>query len=574
MPAQITNSIPALDLRSQYASIREEIRAAIQAVLDSQIFILGPQVQGLEQELAAYCGARHAVGVASGTDALLLALYACGVRPGDEVIVPAFTYIATADVVSLLGATPVFVDIEPSTFTLNPRKLEHLVTRRTRALIPVHLYGQTADMDPILEFARAHNLAVIEDAAQAIGATYRGKRAGSIGDIGCLSFYPTKNLGGYGDGGMILTNSPELQQKLLTLRVHGERRKYISTEQGWNSRLDEIQAAVLRVKLRHLDEWNRARRNRADEYRRTLEKVSGVVPPKVADWGEHVFHQYTVRVPRRDQVQRSLAEQGVASTVYYPVPLHLNRFTKTWGTVEEAILKPSALLPSASPCRFFRKSRSTRLDAWGKRWSARSSRTETLGGGRHLRLQGPCLGQAAHEVEDGFEAVEPENFIQPGFRFRQSCVVANAGFPVCREARLTGINFPGMEIHDHGLAVTRVDAMDRPACVPHRQQPQIAPARRREVVLPHFCGCHGDFANHPPRPKLTPVAETGCVGNSVPVMMNGEDARVVLEAFFGEDIECPQRLLHDRKRGRAEAQDLNPRSGLDGLLGLPQILTK
>jgi len=331
LPPQIANSIPALDLRAQYASIREEIQAAIQAVLDSQIFILGPQVQALEQELAAYCGTQYAIGVASGTDALLLALHACGVRAGHEVIVPAFTYIATADVVSLLGATPVFADIEPATFTLDPSKLEPLLTRRTRAIIPVHLYGQTADMDPLLEFARHHGLQVVEDAAQAIGATYRGKRAGSIGELGCLSFYPTKNLGGYGDGGMIVSNSPELHDRLRSLRSHGETRKYVSAEQGWNSRLDEIQAAVLRVKLRHLNDWNSSRRRHASEYTRGLGKISGVVPPKVAEWGEHVFHQYTVRVPRRDEVQRALANEGVPSTVYYPVPLHLQGIYRSLG---------------------------------------------------------------------------------------------------------------------------------------------------------------------------------------------------------------------------------------------------
>jgi len=328
---QIANSIPALDLRAQYASIREEIQAAIQAVLDSQIFILGPQVQALEQELAAYCGTQYAIGVASGTDALLLALYACGVRAGHEVIVPAFTYIATADVVSLLGATPVFADIEPATFTLDPSKLEPRLTKRTRAIIPVHLYGQTADMDPLLEFARHHGLQVVEDAAQAIGATYRRKRAGSIGTMGCLSFYPTKNLGGYGDGGMIVSNSPELHGRLRSIRSHGETRKYVSAEQGWNSRLDEIQAAVLRVKLRHLDDWNSSRRRHAAEYTRRLEKISGVVPPEVADWGEHVFHQYTIRVPRRDGVQRALANEGVPSTVYYPVPLHLQGIYRSLG---------------------------------------------------------------------------------------------------------------------------------------------------------------------------------------------------------------------------------------------------
>jgi len=323
LPTHTANSIPPLDLRAQYGSIREEIQTALQSVLESQIFILGAQVHALEEELAAYCGTRFAIGVASGTDALLLALYAWGVRPEDEVIVPAFSYIATADVVSLLGAKPVFADIEAATFTLDPGKLERLVTKRTRAIIPVHIYGQTANMEPLLQFARQHKLQVIEDAAQAIGATYRGKRAGSIGEVGCLSFYPTKNLGGYGDGGMILTNSSEMHEKLRALRMHGETRKYVSAEQGWNSRLDEIQAAVLRVKLRHLEAWNSIRRAHAKSYTEALANVRGVTPPKVAEWGDHVFHQYTVRVPRRDEVQRALANDGIAATVYYPVPLHL-----------------------------------------------------------------------------------------------------------------------------------------------------------------------------------------------------------------------------------------------------------
>lgn len=340
MPPQIANAIPGLDLRAQYASIREEIRAAIDAVLESQIFILGPQVQALEQELAAYCGTRFAIGVASGTDALLLALYACGVRAGDEVIVPGFTYIATADTVSLLGATPVFADIDPATFTLNPEKLEKHFSKRTRAIVPVHLYGQTANMDPILEFARTHDVPVIEDAAQAIGARYRGKRAGSVGEVGCLSFYPTKNLGGYGDGGMILTNAAELDRKLRALRSHGESGKYVSAEQGWNSRLDEIQAAILRVKLRHVEEWNQTRRERARAYTRHLENIAGVRPPVVADWGEHVFHQYTVRVRQRDRMQRALAEQGIASTVYYPVPLHRQPLYQSLGC-------PAGSLPEA-----------------------------------------------------------------------------------------------------------------------------------------------------------------------------------------------------------------------------------
>jgi dTDP-4-amino-4,6-dideoxygalactose transaminase len=320
---QSKSGIPMVDLRTQYASIREEIRAALDAVLDSQQFILGPQVQTLEEEMAHYCGRQFAVGVASGTDALILALRACGISPGDEVIVPSFSFIATADAVSLLGATPVFVDIDPETFNMDPAKLAARITRRTRAIIPVHLYGQAADMDAILEFACQHDLKVIEDNAQAIGATYKGKKTGSLGDFGCISFYPSKNLGGCGDGGMIITGSEGMWQRLRALRNYGGLKKYYSEELGWNSRLDEIQAAVLRVKMRHLDSWNAARRANAARYDALLKNVPGVVVPRVVGWGEHVFHQYTVRVFRRDRVQKFLASRGIASTICYPTPIPL-----------------------------------------------------------------------------------------------------------------------------------------------------------------------------------------------------------------------------------------------------------
>ncbi len=312
-----------LDLRAQYDLIREEIRAALDEVLKSQHFILGPQVEALEQEIARYCRRRFAVGVASGTDALILALRAVGIGPGDEVIVPSFTFIATADSVSLLGAIPIFADIQPETFNIDPAKIAAKISARTRAIIPVHLYGQAADMDRILELARQHNLKVIEDNAQALGATYKGKRTASLGELGCISFFPSKNLGGYGDGGMIVTDSDPLYRRLRSLRSHGSTRKYFSEEQGWNSRLDEIQAAILRVKLRHLDQWNGARREVASRYDALLRRVPGVVPPRVVPWGDHVFHQYTIRLPQRDRVQKALAEQDIASTVYYPTPIHL-----------------------------------------------------------------------------------------------------------------------------------------------------------------------------------------------------------------------------------------------------------
>jgi dTDP-4-amino-4,6-dideoxygalactose transaminase len=315
--------IPPLDLKAQWLSIKSEISAAINAVVESQHFILGPQVQALEEEVAKYCGTRFAVGVASGTDALLLALHAAGVGPGDEVLLPAFSFIATADCVSLLGGVPVFVDIDPSTFAIDAAQLETKITPRTRAIIPVHLYGHPADMDPINSAAQRHNLTVIEDNAQAIGAKYKDRKTGGLGDYGCISFFPSKNLGGYGDGGMIVTNSEASSTHLRVLRNHGSAKKYYATEQGWNSRLDEIQAAVLRVKLRHLDNWVVARRKNANLYTQLLKAAPGVVTPVEAPWAEHVYHQYTIRVIDRDRVQSALTEQNIGSTVYYPTPMHL-----------------------------------------------------------------------------------------------------------------------------------------------------------------------------------------------------------------------------------------------------------
>ena len=315
--------IPQLDLKAQFAAIEAEIRAAIEGVLASQQFILGPQGAALEQEIARVCGTRFGVGVASGTDALLLSLQACGVGPGDEVIAPAFTFIATTGAATALGARPVFVDIDPATYNLDPGQLRAKITAKTKAILAVHLYGLPADMDAILEIARGKNVRVIEDSAQAIGAKYKGRSAGSMGDLGCVSFYPTKNLGAYGDGGMIVTNSEELAARLRLQRHHGQTGGYVSTEQGWNSRLDEIQAAVLRVKLRHLEEWQKARQRHAAEYSRLLGAIPGVVIPTAPAGLTHVYHQYTIRVPRRDHVQKFLARRQIGSTVYYPVPLHL-----------------------------------------------------------------------------------------------------------------------------------------------------------------------------------------------------------------------------------------------------------
>jgi len=322
--ASLPAAIPMLDLTAQYAGIREELRAAMDGVFARGQFILGPEVAALEDEIARLCGTAHAVGVASGTDALILALHAAGVERGDQVIVPGFTYIATADSVSLLGATPVFCDVQPETLTLDVAQVEKHITPRTKAIVPVHLFGQAADMDGILRVARAANLAVIEDAAQAIGAQWKGQRLGSLGDCGCLSFYPTKNLGAAGDAGMIVTSSEELAVRLRGLRAHGAtQHKYLSAEQGWNSRLDELQAAVLRVKLRHLEEWTRARQAHAAHYDRLLATLPAVVRPVTGPGRTHVYHQYTIRLAERERVQKFLAGQGIATTVYYPVPLHL-----------------------------------------------------------------------------------------------------------------------------------------------------------------------------------------------------------------------------------------------------------
>jgi dTDP-4-amino-4,6-dideoxygalactose transaminase len=315
--------IPQLDLSAQFAAIGAEIRTAVDRVLSSQQFVLGREGAALEEEIAALCGVSHGVGVASGTDALILALRACGVQAGDEVLLPSFTFVATGSTVSALGARPVFADIRPETYNLDPSELERRVTPRTRAIVAVHLYGLAADMDPIVAFAKSRRLPLIEDNAQAIGASYKGRRTGSFGDVACLSFYPTKNLGAYGDAGMVVSNSAEIAARIRTLRNHGQTSKYLSSEPGWNSRLDELQAAVLRVKLRHLAEWQRARRSNAAEYTRLLQQVPGVMPPLEPEGFEHVYHQYTTRSERRDALQQHLAARKIGSTVYYPHPLHL-----------------------------------------------------------------------------------------------------------------------------------------------------------------------------------------------------------------------------------------------------------
>jgi dTDP-4-amino-4,6-dideoxygalactose transaminase len=322
-PNPFPEPVPQLDLSAQYAAIGGEIRTAVERVMASQQFVLGREGAVLEQEIAALCTVAHGVGLASGTDALILALRACGVHAGDEVLLPPFTFVATGSAVSALGAKPVFADIRPDTYNIDPSEFERRVTARTRAIVVVHLYGLAADMDPILAFARARNLPVIEDNAQAIGASYKGRRTGSMGDVACLSFYPTKNLGAYGDAGMVVTNSAELAARIRMLCNHGQAAKYLSSEPGWNSRLDEIQAAILRVKLRHLSNWQRARQSHAAEYNRLFSQVPGVMPPLAPEGFEHVYHQYTIRVEQRDALQNFLSERKIGSTVYYPYPLHL-----------------------------------------------------------------------------------------------------------------------------------------------------------------------------------------------------------------------------------------------------------
>jgi len=316
--------IPLIDLVAQYRSIRGEIDTAISSVLESGTFILGPNVAAFEEEMAAYLGVRHAVGVASGTDALLLALRAFGIGPGDEIVVPAYTFFATAEAVMQAGATPVFVDIDPKTYCLDAAQLEAKITSRTKGMIPVHLYGHPADMEPILEIAKLRELRVIEDNAQAIGAEYKGRKVGTIGDAGCLSFFPSKNLGGYGDGGMVITNDDEVAECLRMMRTHGWRKKYYPERMGYNSRLDELQAAVLRVKLRHLDAWNERRRELARQYAELLSGL-GVRLAYEAPYVKHVYHLYVISVQNRDEVQGCLRKQGIDSGVYYPQPLHLAR---------------------------------------------------------------------------------------------------------------------------------------------------------------------------------------------------------------------------------------------------------
>ncbi len=315
--------VPFLDLQAQHAPLRAEFDRAIGEVIDTGAFAGGPFVASFEKDFAAFCETQHAIGVGNGTDALWLTLLACGIGAGDEVITVPSTFMATAEAITYCGATPVFVDIDEQTYTMDAARLASAVTSRTKAIMPVHLFGQCADMDPILEFARERGLVVIEDAAQAHGAKYKGRAAGSMGTAGCFSFYPGKNLGAFGEAGAIVTNDPELHKKLCILRDHGQVRKYHHTMVGWNCRMDGIQAAVLRVKLRHLARGNDLRRAHAARYDRALAQAVGVIAPRKADYTEHVYHIYAVRVQDRDEVMRALEGEGIGCGIHYPVPVHL-----------------------------------------------------------------------------------------------------------------------------------------------------------------------------------------------------------------------------------------------------------
>lgn len=359
--------VPLLDLRAQHATIREEVREAIDRVVESQYFILGPEVEALEKEVAEYSQCAFGVGVSSGTDALLVALMAIDLQPGDEVITTPYTFFATAGAISRLGGVPIFVDIDPGSYNIDPVRLEAVVSERTRAIIPVHLYGQVADMDAVMEVARRHNLYVIEDAAQAIGAEYKGRRAGSIGHMGCFSFFPSKNLGAFGDGGMVTTNDARLAEQLKLLRNHGYKPKYYNKVVGGNFRLDAIQAAVLRVKLPHLDNWTERRRRNAAVYRRLfteaglsvephklscleehcnerrehangstcqLNDTAGVVLPVESPDCKHIYNQFVIRTNRRDELLAHLKSGKIGTEIYYPVPLHLQECFASLGYKE------------------------------------------------------------------------------------------------------------------------------------------------------------------------------------------------------------------------------------------------
>jgi len=322
--------VPFIDLVAQYDRIRNEVRQAVDRCFETQSFILGEEVALLEQEIASYCDSQFAIGCASGTDALILALLAAGVKPGDEVITSPFTFFASAGAIHRVGATPVLVDIEPDSFNICPQEVERAITSKTSAIMPVHIFGQCAEMEPLWRFSAAHGIPIIEDAAQAIGAEYKGRRAGVLGSIGCFSFFPTKNLGGAGDGGIMTTDNPEIAERLKRLRVHGDTGGYNHVEVGFNSRLDALQAAVLRVKLRHLDAWTAGRTRNAARYQEMISAnglTDAITLPSILPNRRHVFNQFTTRITngRREEVIRSMKEQQIGCAVYYPVPLHMQK---------------------------------------------------------------------------------------------------------------------------------------------------------------------------------------------------------------------------------------------------------
>jgi dTDP-4-amino-4,6-dideoxygalactose transaminase len=320
----MTQKILFMDLKSEYSLLKPEIDQAIQRVVDSGWFILGPELKNFENEFAAYCGSQYGVGVGSGTDAIYLALKALDIGPGDEVITVSHTFIATALAITFTGAIPVFVDIDPKTYTIDPNLVREAVSTRTKAIIPVHLYGQMADMDPIMEIANQYHLAVVEDACQAHGAVYKGRKAGTIGHIGCFSFYPTKNLGAYGDGGALITQDPHLDERLRSLRNYGQEKKYYHKSIGTNSRLDEIQAALLRVKLKYLDSSNIVRQNIARKYSQ-LKDIKGIQLPSVREDCSHIFHIYAICSEKRDKLKEYLDKNSIDTLIHYPVPVHLQQ---------------------------------------------------------------------------------------------------------------------------------------------------------------------------------------------------------------------------------------------------------
>jgi dTDP-4-amino-4,6-dideoxygalactose transaminase len=322
--------IPLIDTVAQYRNIQSEINQAIQQVLEGGQYILGPNVAAFEKEVASYLGVEYGVGVASGTDALILALRALEIGPGDEVIVPTYTFFATVEAIMLVGAKPVFVDIQPDTYCLDVSQIAKQITSRTKAIIPVHLYGHPCDMDQLVQLAKSHNLKIVEDNAQSFGSEYKGRKAGSLGDIGCLSFFPSKNLGGFGDGGMVVTNDAKITERVKMLRSHGWKKKYYPEMIGYNSRLDELHAAMLRVKLRYVNEWNDRRREVAGLYTQRLQHLN-LGTPYEAPYAKHVYNLYIIQVENRDQVEQRLKADGIGSSIYYPQPVHLTDACKSLG---------------------------------------------------------------------------------------------------------------------------------------------------------------------------------------------------------------------------------------------------